>query len=501
MKQLNMVDAFFLASDHPRTAQNVTIIWMYDRSTARGSPVTFEEVRDHIASRAHLIPAFRKRVVHVPGDIDFPWWVDDPNFAPENHIHHNTLPPPGDWRQLRELAAQIHARCVDLSRPLWDIHVVDGVDNVEGVPSGAFALVMKCQHAAMDGPTSVKANETINSTNRRRRSSPVPEYSGPEPQPARWELLSRGIRHGISQPVRSARALGRLAPIIADKIIADKLLDTGSPDSKLPTVPYTRFNGRVSSHRVLDACFLDLDTVKALRGASAGATLNDIAVTIFGGALREYLSGHGELPEAPLRALMPMALPGTAESGELGNELTFTVVNLATDIADPLERLSVVSASTKAAKANMSKRGFGITKNIFEMMPGMLIAPTVRLSSMFDNEQVGVFANVAVSNVAGPPRPVYLAGCKMVRMASAAPAPDGMGIVNYMTSYADHANFGYSACQEMIPDPDHYTDCIRESFQALCERSGVRKSGQQRRKKQAKSAVSSQSRSKKATQD
>ena len=169
MKQMNMVDAFFLYSDQPRTAQNVTIIWVYDRSTARGNPVTIEEVRDHIASRAHLISAFRKRVVHVPGDIDFPWWVDDPNFAPENHIHHNTLPPPGDWQQLRELAAKIHARCVDLSRPLWDIHVVDGVDNVDGVPSGAFALVMKCQHAAMDGPTSVKANETINSTNRRRR--------------------------------------------------------------------------------------------------------------------------------------------------------------------------------------------------------------------------------------------------------------------------------------------------------------------------------------------
>jgi WS/DGAT/MGAT family acyltransferase len=473
MKQMNMVDAFFLHSDQPRTAQNVTIIWVYDRSTSRGSPVTFEEVRDHIASRVHLIPAFRKRVVHVPGDIDFPWWVDDPNFAPVNHIHHNTLPPPGDWRQLRELAAKIHARCVDLSRPLWDIHMVDGVDNVDGVPSGAFALIMKCQHAAMDGPTSVKANETINSTSRRRRIPPVPEYPGPEPQPARWELFSQGVRHGISEPVRSVWALGKLAPIMADKIIGDRILDTGSPDLKLPAVPHTRFNGRVSSKRVLDACFMDLETVKALRRATAGATLNDIAVTVFGGALRKYLSGHDELPEAPLRGLMPMALPQTDETGELGNELTFTFVNLATDIADPLERLNVIMASTRAAKANMSKRGFEITKNIFEMMPGMLIGPTVRLSSMINNEELGAFVNVAVSNVAGPPKPVYLAGCKMVRMASAAPAPDGMGLVNYMTSYAGFANFGYSACQEMIPDPDHYTECIRESFQELCVRSGV----------------------------
>jgi len=478
MKQLNTVDAFFLYSDRPRTSQNVTIIWVYDRSTARGSKVTFEEVRDHIASRAHLIPAFRKRVVRVPGDIDLPWWVDDPNFNPKNHIHHKTLPPPGDWRQLRELAAKIHARCVDLGRPLWDIHVVEGLDNIDGVPGDAFALVMKCQHAAMDGPTSVKVNETINSTSRKRRLPPVPEYSGPEPQPARWELFSQGIRHGISQPLKSARAIGRITPYLADMI-----LDSDSPDSKLPSVPATRFNGRVSSHRVLDACFLDLDTVKALCGAAPGAKLNDINVTIFGGALREYLSGHGELPDAPLRGLMPMALPQTAETGELGNELTFAVINLATDIADPLERLSVVMASTRAAKAKMAKRGFGITKNIFEMMPGALLAPTVRLSTKLDPEDLGAYANVAVSNVAGPRQPVYLAGCKMVRMASAAPCPDGMGLVNYMTTYADHANFGYSACQNMIPDPEHYTDCIRESFQALCKRSGVRKRGQRRKRK------------------
>jgi len=420
-----------------------------------------------------LIPAFRKRVVHVPGDIDFPWWVDDPNFAPEHHIHRETLPPPGDWRQLRELAARIHERCVDLSRPLWDIHVVDGVDRVDGVPSGAFALVMKCHHAAMDGATSVKINETLHSTESGRRGSPVPEYAGPERQPTRWELLSRGVGNGISQPVRSALALGKLAPIMADMLIGDRILDSGSPDSKLPAVPQTRFNARVSRHRVMDACFLDLDAVKALRGASAGATLNDVAVAIFGGALREYLSGHDELPAAPLRALMPMALPQPAEPGELGNELTFTFVNLGTDIADPLERLGLVVASADVAKANMSKRGFRLTENIFEMTPGMLVAPVVRLSAIFNNGERGAFANVGVSNVAGPPQPVYLAGCKMVRMASAAPAPDGMGLVNYMTSYADHANLGYSACRDMIPDPEHYTDCIRESFQALWERSGV----------------------------
>ena len=126
MKQLNAVDAFFIYSDQPRTAQNVTIIWLYDRSTARGKPVTVEEIRDHIASRAHLIPAFRKRVVHVPGDIDYPWWIDDPNFNPRNHIHHDTLPLPGNWQQLRELGGRIHARSVELSRPLWDIHIVDG---------------------------------------------------------------------------------------------------------------------------------------------------------------------------------------------------------------------------------------------------------------------------------------------------------------------------------------------------------------------------------------
>ena len=150
MRQLSALDAGFLYSDTSQANANVTLIQIYDQSTAPGGKVRFKSIMAHIESRLSGLPLFRSKLQRVPLDLDHPYWVDDPNFDLEYHVRHIALPKPGDWRQFCIQASRIHARPLDLNRPLWEIYVVEGLDSLLELPVGSFALLTKVHHAAVD---------------------------------------------------------------------------------------------------------------------------------------------------------------------------------------------------------------------------------------------------------------------------------------------------------------------------------------------------------------
>ena len=230
--------------------------------------------------------------------------------------------------------------------------------------------------------------------------------------------------------------------------------------------PITRFNGPVSAHRVVDGCYFRLDDVKKMRRAVEGATVNDVALAVLGGALRSYLEAAGELPDAPLRAMTPVSVRTESEKADLGNQVSAMIVSLSTDVADPVERLAAVTASTKASKELTQAIGARNLTEISQLAPGVLIGVGTRLAGRFARRMPGVI-NTVVTNVPGPREPLYFAGAELVRSFGAGPVVDGMGLINIVSSYVDQFMLMFTADRAMIPDPAHYADCIRQSFEDL----------------------------------
>src|SRR5215207_1295364 len=161
MQQLSGLDASFLYFETPQSPGHIFTVYIYDPSTAPGGKVTFKGILDHYRGRLHASQAFRQKLVQVPLGLDHPYWIEDPDFDLEFHVRHIALPKPGDWRQFCIQIARLHSRPLDLSKPLWELYVIEGLDNVEGVAPGSFALVLKTHHAAIDGVSGMELLSAI----------------------------------------------------------------------------------------------------------------------------------------------------------------------------------------------------------------------------------------------------------------------------------------------------------------------------------------------------
>ena len=201
MQQLSGQDASFIYSERPHAPTHITSISIYDPSTAPGGSVTFKGILAHLEARLHLARAFRQKVVRVPADLDHPYWVEDEEFDLEYHVRHIALPKPGDWRQFCIQAARLHARPLDLSKPLWELYVIEGLDKVDGVPKGGFAFVLKIHHAAVDGKSGVEMITAIHSQTPDVLDPPPPDKPWrPEPDPSPFELYSRAVDERPANP-------------------------------------------------------------------------------------------------------------------------------------------------------------------------------------------------------------------------------------------------------------------------------------------------------------
>jgi diacylglycerol O-acyltransferase / wax synthase len=471
MQQLSGQDASFIYSERPHAPTHITSISVYDPSTAPGGEVTFTQIMEHLEARLHLARAFRQRVVRVPADLDHPWWIEDGEFDLEYHVRHIALPRPGDWNQFCVQAARLHARPLDLSRPLWEMYIIDGLDAVEGVPKGAFGYVLKVHHAAVDGKSGVEMITAIHTQSPDVVDAPPPATPWrPEAEPSPLWLYGRATINAIRIPGRAMRLATRLTPGLGR---AMRTMQANGDRQANEMAPGTRFSGPVTGHRVLDAEFFPFAALKPMRDLVPGATVNDVALAIIGGALREYLSEHGELPDAAMRAMTPVSVRTEAEKSDLGNQVSAMVVSLATDIGDPVERLAAVHRSTSGSKEVTEAIGARNLTELSQLAPGMLIGLGTRLGARFARRGGASLVNTVVTNVPGPRQPLYFAGAQCVRTFGAGPVADGMGIINIVGSYDDQFVLSFTACREMMPDPTRYAAALRDSFDELVAATGA----------------------------
>ena len=463
MQQLSGLDASFVYSESPHAPTHVTSILVYDQSTAPKGEVTFKGILEHLQQRVHLAHAFRRRLVRVPFDLDHPYWIEDGEFDLEYHVRHIALPKPGDWRQFCIQAARLHARPLDLSRPLWEMYVIEGLDGIDGLPRGSFGVVLKVHHAAIDGMAGVEMITAIHDQTPDADPPPPPTVPWvPERVPSSAELLSRAGMNNLTRPAHFARVMGRVLPGMGR---------AAATRQRPETAPRTRFNGPVTPHRVMDAFITTISSAKAIKSAVVGATINDVVLTVYGGGLRTYLTAKGELPDASLVAMCPISLRSAEEAKAGGNQVSAMVVPLGTQIADPLERLKFVQAASHASKEFAEASDARSLSELSQFIPGGLVGIGMRLSSRFARIAPAA-ANTTCTNVPGARQPLYFAGAKMVSSWGGGPVVDGMGLINVITSYCDELVLAFTACREMMPDPAFYRECLAEAWDALEEATG-----------------------------
>jgi WS/DGAT/MGAT family acyltransferase len=495
MQQLTGMDASFLYAETPRAHMAGGGVSIYDPSTAPGGRVTFKGILDHIDKRLHEARVFRQRLVRVPFDLDHPYWIEDPEFDLEFHVRHIALPHPGDWRQLCIQVARLVSRPLDLDRPLWELYVVEGLDNVKGIPPGSFCLVTKVHHAAIDGMSGMEMTSAIHDDSP-DAEAPVPSGKWrPERVPTTAELLWRAGLNNAARPAHAGRVMARAVPQLGR--LGDQLRRrTITPPPT--TIPRTRWSGPVSPHRVFDGVRFELDDMRAMKGAVEGATINDVVLTVVGGALRSYLLSKKELPTDPLIAMAPISVRTEAERGAAGNMVSGMFVTLGTDIAGPYERLGVVRESTHNSKEFANALGARTLVDMADLMPGGLVGLGARTSARLSlaNRMSPVF-NTTVTNMPGPRRPLYFAGAELVAMYGAGMITDGMGLIHPVMSYCGDITISFTSDREMMPDPAFYADCLRESFDelsaAIASRGGRRPAATTRKRSATKRSATKRS--------
>ncbi len=466
MRQLQGMDASFVALETRNSPMHIGSILIYNPATAPGGFVRFKDILRFMESRMQLSRTMRQRLVRVPFDLDYPYWIEDGDFDLEYHVRHVALPKPGDWRQLCIQAARIFARPLDLNRPPWEFTVVEGLDNVPGVAPGSYAMVTKVHHAAIDGMSGIDLMEALHTLDPNTPPPNEPDTWQPEPVPNFATLLTKSWLNGIANPARQLEVAAKAVPGLANAIKG-----LAARDFKLHgemIAPRSRFNAVISPNRVVEGRSVPLADVKAIRQAVPGAKVNDVFLAIVGGAMRRYLLDKDDLPDKSLTAMAPISVRGKEEKGDMGNQVAAMIAPLGTHIADPLERLAYVYSQTTNSKAMSDALGARNMTEMSKVSPALFMALGAQLYTRLGlANRVGPPFSTVVTNVPGPPVPIYSAGAQLESMMGLLCLTDGLGLGHVVQSYVKEATIAFTACRKLLPDPEFYGECIEASFTEL----------------------------------
>ena len=450
------IDATFLYGETPTQHMHVGSVAVIEGS------LKFETFKKTIHSRLHLIPKLRKRLVMVPFSIDYPYWVDDPDFDIDLHIHRVALPAPGGWKELREVASRLFSLPLDRNRPLWQFTFVEGLDSIPQVPKGSVATISKMHHVAVDGMAGAGMLSLIFDMSKEVKEIPDPKPWKPAPLPNELGMMFKSSVSFAKRPFKFPKLLAEAATAT----IKSGML-TRAQRIDLPTAPFsapmTPLNGTISARRKWNTALLSLDRVKALKKIM-DTTLNDVVLAICAGALRRYLQEKGKLPNKALVAMVPISTRSEADGKTSGNQVSSMFIQLATNVADPIERLEVIHENTIRGKSYQNAIGAKTLANMAEAVPFGIANQAARAYSRYNLSKLHSPAmNLTITNVPGPQFPLYLNGHKLLSIMGMAPIIDGMGLIITVLSYNGLLTISPTSDAKSMPDLDQFTRYLRES--------------------------------------
>ncbi|MBI2168124.1 MAG: wax ester/triacylglycerol synthase family O-acyltransferase [Actinobacteria bacterium] len=445
MQRMTGLDAGFLHMETRTLHMHTLKIAIVDPSTVPGG-YTFAKVKDVLAARLHLLPPFRRRAVKVPLNLHHPVWIEDPDFDLGRHLRRIGCPAPGGMEELAEVISDIASRPLDRDRPLWEIWVVENLEDDN------IAFVAKIHHALADGVAAAAMLMNVLETDPGALDAPPPAAPwSPEPLPSRRRLLADAALDALRSFLNVFGLLARTVAGLRRMRRRRREFDAAPP---LPFAgPKTRFNAGLTPNRKYVTTSLSLADVKAVK-EGFDVSVNDVVLAVCGGGLRRYLERHGELPERSLMAGVPVALTAAAQEARLeGNRVSNLFTTLRTDLADPVERLRSIHDVTAEAKELHQALGAETLAEWSDVTPPGPFSLFMRLYSstnLASRHRPPI--NCIVSNVPGPSEPLFVAGARLLAIYSMGPILEGIGLNVTVWSYLDAMNFGLVACPEHVPD-------------------------------------------------
>ncbi len=461
VEQLGGLDSAFLLCETPGMHMHVCGLLVLDPSTMDGEP--YDCIRSMLLEALPKVPLMRKRLAAVPLGISRPFWIDDVDFALDRHLHRVHLDPPGDDRVLSHVVGDVASQPLHRDRPLWEAWFI------EGAAQGRVALLVKMHHSTIDGVSGVSMMARLFDFD-----SPQPGSSGPadpwRPRrpPGSMELFGRGLLSRLPVPL----AVARLLPATAGHLGATVWnLGTRRRSERATvkpfTAPRTSFNATLTPRRSVAFTDLPLADFKTVREAFE-VKFNDVLAAVIGGVLRRYLAGRGELPGRPLNAAEPVSVHGQVGGLKGVTKLSVIFSTLATDVEDPVERLRTVAAANLRAKETGRTMGADtFTRWSEQVWPNVLSLGARLYSGLRIAEHHGVVFNLLLSNVAGPPFALYLAGGHVVGTYAFGPITDGAGLNVTVISTEDRVGFGIVVCSDLVPRVWDLADSIPDTLDEL----------------------------------
>ncbi len=460
MEQLSGLDAGFLTMESGHGLGHITGVLIVDPATSP-EPWTFARYREHLLARLHLLPVYTKKLKQVPFGIDRPYWIPDDDFDVDYHLRSAAVPGDGGREAFADFVARIHERPLDRDRPLWECYLIEGVDRDK------FALLSKIHHAAIDGAGGVEMLSAVVDLTPETPDRPDDGSHVPPPRVSDRAMAMRAVRNIATTPLRTLRAsreVAKAVPVFAPSMARSR---------PALSAPRTSFNDVIGPHRRFAYSAVPLASIKAVKNA-AGVTVNDVVMAMVGSVLRQWLEAHDELPSRSLTAMVPVSLRDESDRDTVGNVVSSSVVTLGTDLVDPLERLSAIHAAMEVVKSQQKALPKHLVVDLAELAPPAVAALTARTTARMGLAKwVTLPYNVVVSNVAGPPFPLYLAGAKVVHNLPMSAIADGVGLNITVQSTEDTMDVGFVADRELVPDLWDMADLVPEALAELADAAGV----------------------------
>jgi WS/DGAT/MGAT family acyltransferase len=470
MYQVDSEDANFLFMEKAESPTHISLVYLYDQSSLGDDPVRFTHIREHINNRLNSAPVFYQKVQRTPADIDYPYWVDDEKFDLDFHVRHLALPKPGDWRQFCIQVSRLHSRSLDMSRPLWELYVIEGLDNVEGLPADSFAIYFKVHHCAMDEFTAQELLQSLHvqtpNTHQHESSSQhiahLPSTAPPPLEMVVRAVLNNSIRslRLMLQSVSNLRAISKFATRVSIRL-AQGMVEAESSGSAS-----NRFANPLSAARVFEGTFYPRQLIEDYARIVPGATTTHAVLAICGEAMRLYLDKHGELGEAPLRALLEVNVRNAGAHALVGNRIAISQIELHRSIIFPEGRLQAIYSANKELQSteNAESTSFKL-RSLYENLPAPMLAWLGRNASRQNslNQRIMGGGNLGLAELQGGDQPLYLLGARLSWFTSISPLYSGCSLMFSASTYAGTVGLTFTSDRHMMPDPEFMRECLDQA--------------------------------------
>ncbi len=469
MHQLSSLDSGCLYLESQKNPLHISGLYIFSNSTANSSSLTFDSLKEHIGNRIAVEPILKQRLLMVPMELDNPYWVDDQDFNLNLHLLKIGLPQPGDIDTLTQLARDIHQKPLDRSRPLWEIYYVDGLDRINSLTKGSFAIITKIHHTLIHTSSGEKLFASLLDFTAKPRKISVETEWQPEPLPSPLDMLFRNNNGTLKSPIKLGKLLLKSSQSAASSI-AKRALANLSTTPSVDNIPASIFDTHLEGQQTFFGKQYDLDLIDQIKDQIPGIQHSDLVLAICSGALRSYLLEHTTESIPNLIALLPIAVkepdPNKNNSSILSNaSISGTLISLATQEADVLTRLQTIRDNYKATKLYPKTMP---AQQLADYIPSIYLSMAAKLYSRWHfSEKHNSHFNLVINQVPGPTIPLYLSGSKLVEQYHLTPIFDGMGLVFNVCSYHGKLSISVMSSSQILPDMKSFFLHLEKSINDL----------------------------------